>query len=332
MSQFVPTKNLEKLARSMVHFANLWMTFVMERFEKGRGKRPRWAHQGLDFLLTVCEPKLTKYLTEDEFEELKMKIDVCISHAIGTTAPSTPDSGFYSASPRTSLELVRSLPRSRGSSPSPKQTYKSQRSISRKTSMERSPLNDVPDSPNFPRYEFTIIILHHSDLGYHPFSLIKILNSSKLIFYHIFRKDDSLHGSLVKLKLQPAPRSERIRDSIESLEQKLDEDLREQELIGRVISKNPIGKMFLRRKHVTFTWQRGIKIGQGRFGKVYTAVNNDTGEMMAMKEIAIQPNDTHTISKIAEELKILEGIHHKHLVQYYGVEVHRVSNLNSLKW
>lgn len=151
MSQFVPTKNLEKLARSMVHFANLWMTFVMERFEKGRGKRPRWANQGLDFLLTVCEPKHTKYLSDDEFDDLKNKMDECISHVIGTTAPSTPDSGFHSASPRLSSELNRSYPRSRGSSPSPKPTYKSQRSASRKTSMERSPLSDVLDSPTFAR-------------------------------------------------------------------------------------------------------------------------------------------------------------------------------------
>lgn len=84
--------------------------------------------------------------------------------------------------------------------------------------------------------------------------------------------------------------------------------------------------MFLRRRFVTFTWHRGIKIGQGRFGKVYTAVNNNTGEMMAMKEIAIQPNDMHTIRRTAEELKILEGINQKHVIQYYGLEVHRVNS------
>lgn len=130
------------------------------------------------------------------------------------------------------------------------------------------------------------------------------------------------------MKLQPALRSERIRDSIENLETTLDEQLRNQELIGTVVAvtKDPIGKTYLRRRYVTFTWQRGIKIGQGRFGKVYTAVNNNTGEMMAMKEIAIQHNDTHTIRRIAEELKILEGIQHKNLVQYYGLEVHRVIN------
>lgn len=66
------------------------------------------------------------------------------------------------------------------------------------------------------------------------------------------------------------------------------------------------------------------QIGQGRFGKVYTAVNNSTGELMAMKEIAIQPGETRAIKNVAEELKILEGIKHKHLVRYYGIEIHRV--------
>lgn len=68
-----------------------------------------------------------------------------------------------------------------------------------------------------------------------------------------------------------------------------------------------------------------FQIGQGRFGKVYTAVNNSTGELMAMKEIAIQPGETKAIRNVAEELKIFEGISHKNLVKVYGVEIHRVS-------
>lgn len=70
-----------------------------------------------------------------------------------------------------------------------------------------------------------------------------------------------------------------------------------------------------------------LQIGQGRFGKVYTAVNNSTGELMAMKEITIQPNETRAIKNVAEELKIFEGISHKYLVKYYGVEIHRVSDV-----
>jgi serine/threonine protein kinase len=58
---------------------------------------------------------------------------------------------------------------------------------------------------------------------------------------------------------------------------------------------------------------------------VYTAVNNQTGELMAMKEIQLQPNDHRTTRRVAEELRIFEGIQHINLVRYYGVEIHRVS-------
>lgn len=54
-------------------------------------------------------------------------------------------------------------------------------------------------------------------------------------------------------------------------------------------------------------------------------MNNSTGELMAMKEIAIQPGETKAIRNVAEELKIFEGISHKNLVKVYGVEIHRVS-------
>lgn len=63
---------------------------------------------------------------------------------------------------------------------------------------------------------------------------------------------------------------------------------------------------------------------------MYTAVNNSTGELMAMKEIAIQPGETKAIRNVAEELKIFEGISHRHLVKLYGVEIHRVISNRSV--
>lgn len=65
----------EFLVHDLVDFAFLWMNFVRNRCERGRGLRPRWANQGLDYLMTVCEPLNTKYLTDDEFEELKSCMD-----------------------------------------------------------------------------------------------------------------------------------------------------------------------------------------------------------------------------------------------------------------
>ncbi|VEN46850.1 unnamed protein product [Callosobruchus maculatus] len=286
MSDTTPSAYRGRLAHSIVDFATLWMKFVTERCERGRGMRPRWAYQGMEFLLTVCEPTNTKHLTEEKFEQLKKDMDVCISHVIGTTAPSTPDSGFYSASPRSSIEQIRS--RSRGSSPSPRPAYKSQRSgANRKISIEQH-------SPG--------------------------VDSSEGLS---FRRADSPNISTVRIKYPPQSRSEHWAEAVEMLDQELDNKLRKQNLIGKVLQDRTMNKNLLCRRTVTFSWQRGIKIGQGRFGKVYTAVNNNTGEMMAVKEIPLAHNDSTTVKRIAEEMKILEGIVHKNLVRYYGVEVHK---------
>lgn len=57
---------------------------------------------------------------------------------------------------------------------------------------------------------------------------------------------------------------------------------------------------------------------------MYTAVNNETGELVAMKEIQLQKhNNPKIIKDIMVELRILEGINHGNLVKYYGVECHQ---------
>ena len=68
---------------------------------------------------------------------------------------------------------------------------------------------------------------------------------------------------------------------------------------------------------------------QGTFGKVYTAINNETGDIMAMKELPLQPNDHKTLRNVAEELRIFESIRHKHLINHYGVEVGRLRTRTS---
>lgn len=77
--------------------------------------------------------------------------------------------------------------------------------------------------------------------------------------------------------------------------------------------------------NVSMRWQKRNFIGGGTFGTVYSAVNLDNGEILAVKEIKIQ--DTNTMKKffpsIKEEMSVLEMLNHPNIVQYYGVEVHR---------
>ncbi|XP_043474210.1 mitogen-activated protein kinase kinase kinase 4 [Leptopilina heterotoma] len=264
----------ELLVHDLVDFAFLWMNFVRNRCERGRGLRPRWANQGLDYLMTVCEPLNTKYLTDDEFEELKSCMDRCISHVIGSaSSPGINSEG----------EGLKKLSHSRASSPSQGRNRAS--SFNQKN-------KDFLKSPEV--------------LG-----LIKKSPSQTAVDGSATTSENTF------------TRQERVLQAVQKLEVLINEKLKSLELIGQVTDRKSVDKIHIKAKRVTFTWQRGIKIGQGRFGKVYTVVNNQTGELLAMKELQLQPGDHRAIKRIAEELKIFEGIQHQHLVRYYGLEVHR---------
>lgn len=51
---------------------------------------------------------------------------------------------------------------------------------------------------------------------------------------------------------------------------------------------------------------------------------------MAMKVLPLQPNDHRSIRRVADELRIFEGIDHPNLVKCYGVEIHNVGTLFAL--
>lgn len=120
------------------------------------------------------------------------------------------------------------------------------------------------------------------------------------------------------------PWSERVKQSIAKFESQRDEGRREQQVIGQVLdTTQPEDRIHIKARMVKFSWQRGVKIGQGTFGKVYTAINNETGDIMAMKEIPLQPNDHKTLRSVAEELRIFESIHHPNIINHFGVEIHR---------
>lgn len=100
--------------------------------------------------------------------------------------------------------------------------------------------------------------------------------------------------------------------------------------IGKVLDDTDTGNKYLlslasSMSNVSMRWQKRNFIGGGAFGTVYSAVNLDNGEILAVKEIKIQ--DTNTMKKffpsIKEEMSVLEMLSHPNIVQYYGVEVHR---------
>lgn len=297
------TRNVQadqNLAKAIVGFARCWMKFVMERCERGRGLRPRWAATGLDFLIIACDPHNTEKIDEKDFEDLKSSMDKCISHVIGSI---------------NEPERVRKSPRSRKSSPAP----------SRKRTPTRSSISYTPTTTQK-------ILLQQMSLQVEKTRLSPSPDPRDYPADFLRKQASYENVSDISIKVPDSPnsctpelRQVRIRDAANRLDLQLENKLREKNLIGTIKELNTSDKVVIRARSVHFSWHRGIKIGQGRFGKVYTAVNNSTGELMAMKEIPIQAGETGTIKRVAEELKIFEGIQHRHLVKYNGVEIHRVS-------
>lgn len=74
-------------------------------------------------------------------------------------------------------------------------------------------------------------------------------------------------------------------------------------------------------------WMKGDLIGEGSFGSVYLALHAITGELMAVKQVEL-PNIAKgtegdkkknlMISALKQEIDLLQGLHHPHIVQYLG--------------
>ncbi len=68
-------------------------------------------------------------------------------------------------------------------------------------------------------------------------------------------------------------------------------------------------------------WTKGELIGQGAFGSVYLGMDNDSGQLMAVKQVHISKAAEH--GKISEHIKgleaevhLLQELNHPNIVRY----------------
>ncbi len=104
----------------------------------------------------------------------------------------------------------------------------------------------------------------------------------------------------------------------------------EQRLIGRVLDETRIEDRGLQElaqssSRIQIRWQQGRFVGAGTFGTVYSAMNLDSGDLMAVKEIRFQDIASHPdfFEQIKAEMNVMEMLSHPNIAQYYGIEVHR---------
>ncbi|XP_064174372.1 mitogen-activated protein kinase kinase kinase 4 isoform X2 [Anguilla rostrata] len=300
----------QRIGDRYIAFARKWMNYVLTKCESGRGTRPRWATQGFDFLQAI-EPGFISALPEDDFLSLQALMNECIGHVIGK--PHSPVSGLYFGS-RNSPRPVK-VPRCHSDPPNPNLFIPNAESFRGSNLHENDRLSSVAA-------EFKSLSRHSS-----PTEDREEPSYPKGDPSTSARRSWELRTFISQSKDTAARQSpmEAVRRSIRSFEEKRYAIMKQRNIIGQVCHtpKSYDNVMHVGLRKVTFKWQRGNKIGEGQYGKVYTCINVDTGELMAMKEIRFQPNDHKTIKETADELKIFEGIKHPNLVRYFGVELHR---------
>ncbi|XP_056465186.1 mitogen-activated protein kinase kinase kinase 4 isoform X1 [Gadus chalcogrammus] len=343
----------QRIGERYIHFARKWMTYVLTKCESGKGTKPRWATQGFDFLQAI-EPAFISALPEDEFLNLQALMNECIGHVIGK--PHSPVTGLYIA-PRNSPRPVK-VPRCHSDPPNPALFIPNAEGFSSRSlpcdlrsqlfPTGPRPTPQGPGEHNLsrasggPPTDARGCNFHEND----RLSSVAAALQFKSLSRHSSPTEDREEPSYPKVDPGSAARRswelrtfisqskdmaarqspmETVRRSIRCFEEKRYGVMKQRSIIGQVCHtpKSFDNVMHVGLRKVTFKWQRGNKIGEGQYGKVYTCINVDSGELMAMKEIRFQPNDHKTIKETADELKIFEGLKHPNLVRYFGVELHR---------
>uniref|UniRef100_A0A8C4YRR7 Mitogen-activated protein kinase kinase kinase 4 n=1 Tax=Gopherus evgoodei TaxID=1825980 RepID=A0A8C4YRR7_9SAUR len=311
----------QKIGDKYINFARKWMNYVLTKCESGRGTRPRWATQGFDFLQAI-EPAFISALPEEDFLSLQALMNECI--------------GLYIAIHRNSPRPVK-VPRCHSDPPNPHLIIPTPEGFSTRSvpcdvrnhcsaavsrpapissdSAQPKPVSSANDTRGSSVPENERLASIAAELQFR--SLSRHSSPTEDREEPLYPKGD-LSGSVRRNTASKQGPIDAIQKSVRLFEEKRYREMRRKNIIGQVCDtpKSYDNIMHVGLRKVTFKWQRGNKIGEGQYGKVYTCISVDTGELMAMKEIF----NTERSQNYQET--------HPNLVRYFGVELHRVSNIH----
>mmetsp|Transcript_7745 Transcript_7745/g.20633 ORF Transcript_7745/g.20633 Transcript_7745/m.20633 type:complete len:601 (-) Transcript_7745:579-2381(-) len=71
------------------------------------------------------------------------------------------------------------------------------------------------------------------------------------------------------------------------------------------------------------SWKMGDSVGSGSFGNVYLGLNNDTGELLAIKSVSLMDDSGNSqrqeaLEQLEHEVSLLSGLDHPNVVRYVG--------------
>uniref|UniRef100_A0A8C5F345 Mitogen-activated protein kinase kinase kinase 4 n=1 Tax=Gopherus evgoodei TaxID=1825980 RepID=A0A8C5F345_9SAUR len=291
----------QKIGDKYINFARKWMNYVLTKCESGRGTRPRWATQGFDFLQAI-EPAFISALPEEDFLSLQALMNECI--------------GLYIAIHRNSPRPVK-VPRCHSDPPNPHLIIPTPEGFSTRSvpcdvrnhcsaavsrpapissdSAQPKPVSSANDTRGSSVPENERLASIAAELQFR--SLSRHSSPTEDREEPLYPKGD-LSGSVRRNTASKQGPIDAIQKSVRLFEEKRYREMRRKNIIGQVCDtpKSYDNIMHVGLRKVTFKWQRGNKIGEGQYGKVYTCISVDTGELMAMKEVNFQHR---TITKLS---------------------------------
>lgn len=83
VTRLVTGQHRAEVTPMLVNLARMWMKFVQTHYSHGKGSRPRWSNAGLDFIVFVCNPHNTRYLSEQDFQVRDVKHSLKMTRSLG---------------------------------------------------------------------------------------------------------------------------------------------------------------------------------------------------------------------------------------------------------
>jgi len=73
-------------------------------------------------------------------------------------------------------------------------------------------------------------------------------------------------------------------------------------------------------------WKKGQLLAKGAHGAVYMGLDERTGGLIAVKEIAFTPRDKQMVLQLQAEVELLAACQHPNIIRYLGTEVERADS------
>jgi len=227
-----------------------------------------------------------------------------------------------------SRKIASSTPPLRTPPPSPPST---EPQMLNSVSLETPPLRTPPPSPPTPRKQS----LDHGELSLDTPLGMESRIESPFSSNETEVEEQKPMFDTPPLRTPPPSPPRSLHSSNSSIEVESDNEIAEKNNIRKSFNEKLEGKEKKKTlvdertnvdaNSIIINWKKGQKIGTGGFGDVYLGLNNDTGELFAVKqlEIDMSTDDKTKRSMLSyqQEIEVMRKLNHPNIVRYLGTQL-----------